>query len=262
MLSFKVHRSHHRQQVTPQHGATRMGRQHKNAIFLIIFLFAGSLQANDALVAELSGLTQRIATGYEQFLNQLNQWSNGAISDDQALLAMPPMTHRLSSDFQRLSQIAGQLTPYANAATGETGQLQNLQALGNQGAQGFGQWHWLFSEVKQAKDRGDSASASQLLQQYYPTLLNGTLVYAQQLAALGQQQNTPATPAYSAAVNATPSQAELLQMQQNMQTQQQYYQTMSNINNMMHDTNMSIINNMGSSATTDYYENGTYIGSW
>lgn len=247
---------------------------HKLPLLLMLFWLAGSAQANDALSAELQGLTTRISSNFEGFLNGLDQWSNGSMSDDQAFLRIPPMSERLASDFNRLSQIAVQLAPYANAAAGETQLLQNLQALGSQGAQGFAQWNWLFAELKKAKEQGDSATASQLIQQYYASLLNGTLTYAQQLAALSQNQAVGQSASVYAPASSqpyqtgggyatnTPSQAELLQMQQDMQSRQQYYQSMSNMNNMMHDTNMSIINNMGSSGTTDYYENGAYIGSW
>lgn len=237
--------------------------------FLLALLLLTALplaRANDALLTEFQQLTNQIASNYQLFLSDLDRWTRGTLSDEQMFQRVPPLSITLNQQFTRFSAITAELAPHIANTPDELQAMQALQNLGIQGAQGFQQWNLLFTQVENAVQQNDLATATQLLQQYYPTLLNGTVAFAKQLAALGETQietDTIDGTSSPIATTATPSSSEqMLQMQQELQTQQQYYQTMSNINQMMHETNMSIINNMGSSGTTDYYENGAYIGSW
>jgi len=206
----------------------------------LIFFCLFSLFTQTALAAsQMQQLTNTIAMQMTSFIQGLQQWGTGTMSDAAAEqlfeTGLIPTARSLKTNFSQLSRL--------NNNTGN----QQFQNWSNNGVSIFAEWEQVLTKILSSSQAKDLVTLEAVVKQRIPVISQRTGQFMQVLQNANNNNNQ--------------SYDNLLKTQREQQMQQQNYQMMSNMSKMQHNTMMGIINNMAS-PTVDHYENGAFIGNW
>ncbi|WP_017295484.1 hypothetical protein [Geminocystis herdmanii] len=223
--------------------------------FSIVLLLCNSFLIIDRTLAQSTpSIEIAQANSVDMTYNQMNQSMNSAFQEIIPFLSALQQIEKIETDEQLLS-LAQQLTPVATRITNnftqaynsgekmlpmlpqgtiETEYMGTIVTLNGLGALAFTPWIEILNSIQQAYQTQNANQLKQTLERM-PEATNKLIQFAGQAQSVAQQgqQIQTALNAQNSATNNNMTPAEL--------------QMRSNMSRMAHETNMSIINNMGSS---------------
>lgn len=178
---------------------------------------------------------QSMNSGFQEiipFLSTLQQMEK--ISTDEQLLSLAqqltPVATRITNNFTQAYNSGQTILPLLPQGTIETQHMANIVTLNRNGALAFTPWIEILTSIQQAYQTQNPNQLKQSLERM-PEATNTLIQFATQSQSVAQQGQQLQARINNAPSNNNMSLAEM--------------QMMSNLSRMTHETNMSIINNMG-----------------
>ncbi len=204
---------------------------------------SGNLAKINVMVNQL---VPQVMTNLQQFMLGINQLSTPEFSSEQGITLLQeliPIAAQLNNNLNQLSYLVSEgnrSNPQEQPLTAVTQKDATNNAYG---AQVFSTWHGLLQGLLNALTTNDTASF-QVISQKIPLASQQFVTFIQRVGTLQNE------------VNALQANQSKMQTPATAQQNQQFNNAMSEkINQMHHDTMMSIINNMGT--TCSYTEGDT-----
>lgn len=207
-------------------GAMENGQKQINAP--AILAQAGQVDlAYNQMGQSMDGALQEILP----FLSVLSQMEQ--VQTDEQLLALTqqlrPMATRITTNFSQAYQAGQLMLPFLPAGTMQTEYLGTIVTLNGLGALAFSPWQEIFATIDQAYAMQNTALLQAAIGQI-PQAAEKLNQFAGQFQMVVQQGQQIQAAQVAAPNNLSPTEAQM----------------MSNMSRMMHETNMGILNNMGS----------------
>ncbi|AGF51354.1 slr1869 [Synechocystis sp. PCC 6803] len=171
------------------------------------------------------------------FLTLLSEMEN--VQTDEQLLALAqqlyPMANRITNNFSQAYQAGEVLLPMLPAGSMETQYLSTVVAINGLGSLAFSPWQEILGQIQQAYQAENTAILQAAIAKV-PPAINKLAEFGGQLQSVFQQGQQIQASQASASSNMSP----------------EYYQRMSDIYRMGHETSMGILNNIRSDGEWHY----------
>lgn len=231
-----------------------------SALTLSTLLLCGGIMPIKTVNAQTAPFTVAQNSKFDRHYGQMNQYSNSAyneilpfltglsqmetVATDEQLLTLVqqlnPLANSIASNFAQSYQAGEKMLPSLTVNNSQTEYLRNVITLQGMGYNTFAPWTNIFNQILTAYENQDSNMLRGALEQFAPNVQQ-ILNFANQTQAVINQGNQVVASFNNNTVTAPPAQMTARDAN-----------TYSQMSKMMHQTSMSILNNMGSSGEWRY----------